>query len=126
MDNKLTCLAIDDDTTSLLIASNMIKKREDLELLDSYSDPIEAAAGVVLHKPDIIFLDVEMPEFSGLDMLESLVKHPKVIMVTAKADYEQKAADQNVVDFLVKPLDKASFNTAVDKAIAAIEHDMTV
>lgn len=126
MENKLTCLAIDDDATSLMLVSKLIEKHDSLRLLDSYKDSIEAAAGVVLHKPDIIFLDVEMPEFTGLEMLESLVKHPKVIMITSKADYKKEASNQNVVEFLLKPLDKERFNDAVQKAIDAIEQDMAV
>ncbi|MCR9252951.1 MAG: response regulator [bacterium] len=126
MENKLTCLAIDDDATSLMLVSKLIEKHDSLSLLASYKDSIEAAAGVVLHKPDIIFLDVEMPEFTGLEMLESLVKHPKVIMITSKADYKQEASNQNVVEFLLKPLDKERFNDAVQKAIDAIEQDMAV
>ncbi len=126
MENKLNCLAIDDDATSLMLVSKLIEKHDNLNLVASYTDAIEAAAGIVLHKPDILFLDVEMPEFTGLEMLESLVKHPKVIMITSKADYKKEASDQNVVEFLLKPLDKERFNEAVQKAIDAIEHDMTV
>ncbi len=126
MENKLKCLAIDDDATSLLIASNFVKKHENLELVAAYSDSIEAAAGIVLHKPDIILLDVEMPEFTGLEILESLIKHPKVIMVTGKEGYKEEADNQDVVDFLVKPLDRQKFDIAIQKAIDAIKQDMAV
>lgn len=123
MDKKFTCLAIDDDPTSLMIISNLIKKNERLSLLETYTDPIEAAAGIILHKPAIIFLDVEMPEFTGLEMVESLVRPPKVIMITSKQDYQEKAFDLDVTDFLVKPVTKDRFEQALKKTLEAINKD---
>ncbi len=123
MDKKITCLAVDDDPTSLMIISNLIKKDERISLLETYTDPIEAAAGIILHKPSIIFLDVEMPEFTGLEMVESLVRPPKVIMITSKKDYQDKAFDLEVTDFLVKPVTKDRFVEALEKTIEAIQKD---
>lgn len=123
MDRKITCLAVDDDPTSLMIISNLIKKDERLSLLETYTDPIEAAAGIILHKPGIIFLDVEMPEFTGLEMVESLVRPPKVIMITSKKDYQDKAFDLDVTDFLVKPVTKDRFEQALKKTLEAIDKD---
>ncbi|MEL7146708.1 MAG: response regulator [Bacteroidota bacterium] len=123
MDKKINCLAIDDDPTSLMIISNLIKKDERLQLVETYTDPIEAAAGIILHKPAVIFLDVEMPEFTGLEMVESLVRPPKVIMITSKQDYKEQAFDLEVTDFLVKPVAKDRFVAALDKTLDAIEKD---
>ncbi|MGB3465088.1 MAG: response regulator [Cyclobacteriaceae bacterium] len=123
MDNKLTCLAVDDDPTSLMIITNLVKKDERLSLLETYTDPIEAAAGIILHKPSIIFLDVEMPEFTGLEMVESLVRPPKVIMITSKKDYKEKAFDLEVTDFLIKPVMKERFAQAMEKTIESIRKD---
>ena len=123
MDEKITCLAVDDDPTSLMIISNLVKKDQRLELIETYTDPIEAAAGIILHKPAVIFLDVEMPEFTGLEMVESLVKPPKVIMITSKKDYREKAFDLEVTDFLVKPVDPTRFTEALDKTINAVKND---
>lgn len=123
MDKKITCLAVDDDPTSLLIISSLVKKDERLQLIETYTDPIEAAAGIILHKPAVIFLDVEMPEFTGLEMVESLVRPPKVIMITSKEDYEERAFDLEVTDFLVKPVAKDRFEQALDKTLDAIKKD---
>jgi len=124
MNDTLTCLAVDDDPTSLMIVSNLIKKDDRLSLIETYTDPIAAAAGVILHKPNVIFLDVEMPEFTGLEMVESLVRPPKVIMITSKKDYEAKAIDLEVTDFLIKPINKEMFEKAVLKTIDAIKKDI--
>ncbi len=123
MNEKLKCLAVDDDPTSLMIVSNLIKKDDRLSLIETYTDPIEAAAGVILHKPNVIFLDVEMPEFTGLEMVESLVRPPKVIMITSKKDYEAKAVDLEVTDFLIKPINKETFEQAILKTIEALKQD---
>ena len=66
---KLRAISIDDDPTSILMVKQLAEKTENLELVNTYQDAVKGAAGIILDKPDVLFLDIEMPEFNGIEIM---------------------------------------------------------
>ena len=113
----MNCIIIDDDKLSLKILEDFVKKTDNLELIGTYSNAIEAIND--LQKgvgADLIFLDIEMPEMTGFEFLNSLSDPPQIIIVSAKEGYALSAFEHNVADYLLKPITYARFFKAVDKA----------
>ena len=118
----MNCIIIDDDKLSRRILEEFIKKTEGLHLKYSFSDAVEPMN--TLKKEDeihLIFLDIEMPEMSGIDFLNSYKNPPQIIIVSAKGKYALDAFEYDVTDYLLKPVTYSRFFKAVDKAQARFE-----
>jgi DNA-binding LytR/AlgR family response regulator len=111
----LTCIIVDDDAMSVKILEGNIAKTGFLSVSQTFHSPVEAVQYLSEHQADILFLDVEMPEMSGLEMLGSLEDRPAVILVSSKPEYALEAFDFDVEDFLLKPITYARFLKAVNK-----------
>ena len=121
---KLNCMVVDDDELSRLMIRKYVEKTDFLELTHELSSGIEASNILVQHDNpdvDIIFLDIEMPEMTGIELLESLTSDYQVIMITSAEKYAVSAFEQNVTDFLVKPFSYGRFLKAAVKANEALE-----
>lgn len=114
--SKFSCLIVDDEDLSRSIIEQHIKLTDFLELEGSCSGAIEASKILKEKKIDILFLDVEMPDMTGLEFLETLTSKPQVILVTGKEDYALSAFEYDVVDYLLKPVAYPRFLKAVNKA----------
>lgn len=120
----MNCIVVDDDRLSRRILEEFIHKTEDLYLKKAFSDPIEAVN--FLKKEDdihLIFLDIEMPEMTGLDFMNSLKITSQVIIVSSKGKYAIDAFDYDVTDYLLKPITYTRFFKAVDKVTSRFEKD---
>lgn len=111
----IRAIAIDDDPTSLLTLRQVVEGIHGLNLVNTYDDAIKGAAGIILEKPDLIFLDIEMPEFNGLEIMQSLVNPPKIIVISGNETFEDRALELNAVTFISKPPQEDQMKTAVDK-----------
>ena len=112
------CLIIDDDELSRLALERLVQQSGQLELVKSCSSPIEGLR-ILQHEPiDLLLLDVEMPELSGLELIRSLSSPPAVVLVTSKETYALEAFETEVVDYLVKPVSLPRFMKAVDRALS--------
>ena len=111
----MKCLVVDDDKISRELVCECIKETEDLVLASVCKSAIEASNYLDKNEVDLIFLDVEMPKMSGLDLLKSLNHKPQVILITAKEKYAVDAFEYEVTDFLVKPVNHSRFLKAVQK-----------
>ncbi|MEO9805466.1 MAG: LytTR family DNA-binding domain-containing protein [Reichenbachiella sp.] len=121
MSLELSCIAIDDEPVALKIITSLIEKTETLELLGTFQNPEEGMNFVVQRQPDIVFLDVQMPGISGMDIIKSLTKKPQIILVTSNSKYATEAFDFQVTDFLLKPIKNyARFMQAVQVAMSNI------
>ncbi|MFH1050949.1 MAG: LytTR family DNA-binding domain-containing protein [bacterium] len=110
------CIAVDDEPLALDIIEDYIKKIEFLELEAKCTSALEALQ-ILKEKPvDLIFLDIQMPDLSGFEMLESLTKNPLVIFTTAYDDYAVESYNYNAIDYLIKPFSFSRFLKAIDKA----------
>ena len=117
-----SCLAVDDDDVSLEVIKSLINKTESLHPVGYFTNPLQAADAVLQETPDILFLDIEMPEMSGLELIKTLVTQPEIIIVSSKKDYAIEAFEYRVTDYLLKPIESyPRFLQAVNYAINAIE-----
>ena len=114
---KLNCFVIDDSSIQRMIITKLVSHHPSLNLINDFSNAIEAKGSLAIHKVDLIFLDIEMPVISGFDFLDGLKNKPQIIFITSKAEYAVKAFDYDVTDYLQKPVTSARFNTAVKRAL---------
>jgi len=118
----MNCIIIDDDSLIRKIVEDFVKKTESLNLLHSLSNPLKAIDLLNTNEDiDLIFLDIEMPEMTGIDFLNSLSVLPQVIIISSKEQYAIKAFDYDVTDYLLKPFDYSRFIKAVNKALSRQE-----
>ena len=117
MSTKIQAAIIDDEKLARDIIKTYLKKRDDIELMAECSNGFEGIKTVNTEKPDIIFLDIQMPKLNGFEMLELLEHSPKIIFTTAFDQYALKAFEVNAVDYLLKPFSEERFNEALGKAI---------
>jgi DNA-binding LytR/AlgR family response regulator len=113
---KLRCLIVDDEHIAIKGIVNYIEKLEFLTVMATASSAIEAAEKLKKEDIDLMFLDINMPDLSGLEFLETLEKAPMTIITTAYSEYALEGFRLNVVDYLMKPISFQRFFTAVSKA----------
>ncbi len=111
----IRCMIVDDEEMSRQILLKFVEQTEFLECVGSYSNAIEASNILRKDPVDVIFLDVEMPEMSGLDLIKTLVSRPQIILTTSKEKYAVEAFEQEVTDYIVKPINYARFVKAATK-----------
>lgn len=127
----MNCIIVDDDEMSRSTVQHFVEQTEFLKLKGNCSSAAEAIQILKENQIDLVFLDIEMPQMSGLEMLETLQNNPYVIFITSKRDYAVEAFEYNVVDYLLKPLKYVRFITAVNKVLDlkklgnTISHDIT-
>lgn len=122
---KLNCMVVDDDELSRLMIRKYVEKTDFLELTHELSSGIEASNVLMQHENldvNIIFLDIEMPEMTGIELLDSLTSDYQVIMITSAEKYAINAFEQEVTDFLMKPFSYGRFLKAAVKANEAHEN----
>lgn len=112
---KNTVIVIDDERSSREELKVALLKYDDFLLLAEAADADRAKELIDDKKPDLIFLDIEMPEKSGFDLLESLSNVPEVIFTTAYHQYAVKAFEVNALDYLLKPIREERFKKAIEK-----------
>lgn len=114
---KTTCLIIDDEKLARDLLREYLEGNDDVEVLGECSKGSEAVEKIDKLKPDLIFLDVQMPGMTGFDVLEEIEHEPYVIFTTAYDQYAIRAFEKNAVDYLLKPLDEERFRTAIARAL---------
>lgn len=118
MNKRLKCIIIDDEEGAHLVLRHYIEKLKQLDLQKSFYNPIEAMEYMYDTPVDLIFLDINMPGITGLQMLKALKNPPLVILTTAYKEYALESYEYRVVDYLVKPFDLARFMTAIDHVLS--------
>ncbi|GAB3738030.1 LytTR family DNA-binding domain-containing protein [Hymenobacter agri] len=116
---------VDDDPLSVQIVLNCVANTPFLTAAGSFTNPIEAAEHLRTNPVDLLFLDVEMPLLSGIDLLRTLQNPPPVVLITSSKDYAVQAFEQAVVDYLVKPVSYPRFLQAAQKALEMAERATT-
>lgn len=115
MKEKLTCYIIDDEPLAREILEAYIAKVPFLQLKGSFMSALDAAAQIDQDKPDLLFLDINMPDLSGLNFIPMLNPRPMIILTTAYDQYALKAFELEVKDYLVKPFGFERFYKAVHR-----------
>ncbi|MBF9238044.1 response regulator transcription factor [Hymenobacter sp. BT683] len=113
MKDKLTCYIIEDEHLAQEILEEYISKVSFLELKGTFESPLEAAAHLAADQPDLLFLDINMPDLDGLSFIPMLNPKPMIILTTAYDQYALKAYDLEVKDYLLKPFTFERFYKAV-------------
>jgi len=119
--NTYTCIAVDDSEIQLVLLKNYIKKTDYLELKETFNNPVEAYHYLSKNAVDILLLDIDMPNLSGLDLLKMLQNPPRTILITSKSEFALEAFELDVVDYIVKPPEYPRFLKAINKAIQQID-----
>jgi DNA-binding LytR/AlgR family response regulator len=113
----MKCLIVDDNKMARMAMKQLVGQVKDLELVKECEDAMEAYHLINEQQIDLIFLDIEMPGMTGLELTKNLGhKSPLIIFTTAKKDYAVEAFELNVVDYLIKPVSPARFLQAVERA----------
>lgn len=116
---KLKCLAIDDEPLALNLIQNFAARIPALNLLQTFTDALTGAEFLRKNPVDLLFLDINMPDISGLDLIHSLPEKPMVIFTTAHKNFAFEGFELEAVDFLLKPISFERFFKAVQKALDA-------
>lgn len=112
----LNCMIIDDEPLAIRLLSDYIAKTEGLHLLHAFTDPIEALQFAGQHSPDLIFLDIQMPELTGIQFMKIANGNYPIILTTAYDHYALDSYDFDVIDYLLKPISLDRFIIAANKA----------
>ena len=112
----INCIIVDDEQHAIDILEHYIKQTPHLQLAASFTNPIEALQFVGIQKTDLVFLDIQMPELSGIDFIKTIQGKSKVILTTAYSEFALEGYDLYVVDYLLKPIRLPRFLAAVQKA----------
>ena len=120
----LGAVLVDDEPLARSLVRQLLAAHPDIRVLAECANGFEAVRAVAETRPDILFLDVQMPQLDGLEVLELIDRdatgRPAVIFVTAYDQYALKAFDANAVDYLLKPFDRARFDRALERARARL------
>ena len=118
----MKCIIVDDNKMARMALKQLVSQVPNLELVAECNDATEALASMNNSQIDLLLLDIEMPDMSGLDLTRNLGNNrPLIIFTTAKKDYAVEAFELNVVDYLVKPLAFPRFRQAIEKANETLE-----
>ena len=122
---SIRALIVDDEPLARQRLLRLLKDEADVEVIGEAGDGGEAVAAIRAEKPDLVFLDVQMPVLDGFGVLEALGEEnlPAVIFVTAYDRYALRAFEYNALDYLLKPFDRERFKKALERARAHLGRD---
>ena len=112
----LTCIIVDDEPLAVKLIESFVAKKPDLELLGSFTDSVEAINAVKEQKPNLLFLDIQMPDLNGMELAHMIPAETKVVFTTAFKEYAFESYEVSALDFLLKPIRYNKFMVAVEKA----------
>lgn len=112
----ITCLIVDDEYDALDVLAHYVQQTPMLQLVKAITNPLEALQIVATQKIDLLFLDIQMPQLSGIDVIKAIDNRTKVILTTAYSEFAVEAYNLEVVDYLLKPIPFPRFLTAVQRA----------
>jgi two-component SAPR family response regulator len=113
----INCIIVDDEQHAIDILVHYVSQTPQLNLLGTAVNPIEALQMVTAEKVDLIFLDIQMPELSGIDFIKAIQKKSKIILTTAYSEFALESYELDVVDYLLKPIRLPRFLQAVQKVV---------
>ena len=113
---KIRTVIIDDETPARDLIRHYLQDIEYIDIIAECADGFSGLKTITMMKPDLIFLDIQMPRLTGIEMLEVTTEKPEVIFITAYDQFAIRAFELNAVDYLLKPFDKRRFLEAVKKA----------
>ena len=112
----LTCIIGDDEPLAVKLMESFVAKTPDLKLLGSFTDSVEAINAVKEQKPNLLFLDIQMPDLNGMELAHMIPAETRVVFTTAFKEYAFESYEVSALDFLLKPIRYNKFMVAVEKA----------
>jgi two-component system, LytTR family, response regulator len=120
---KMNCIAVDDEVLALKKIQRFAEKIDYLNLMGTFDNALSTFSSLRENKIDLIFLDIQMDEFTGIQLLETIKDPPYVVLTTAYNEYALKAYELDVVDYLLKPIPFERFVKATEKVYARFLKD---
>lgn len=114
--NKLRCVIVDDEPLAVELLAGYVKKTPSLELVGTYTDPVAALSEININLPDLLFVDIQMPDMNGLELSKMLKDRTMVVFTTAFKEYAFESYEVDAVDYLLKPIRYQKFLDAVVRA----------
>lgn len=121
MNSRIRTIIIDDEQLARSITKSYLSKHVEIEIVAECSNGFDAIKKINEEKPDLIFLDIQMPKINGFEMLELLEDPPAIIFTTAYDQFAIKAFEVSAVDYLLKPFSEERFNEALKKSFTYIQ-----
>ncbi|QWX84752.1 response regulator transcription factor [Cellulophaga sp. HaHaR_3_176] len=115
----MNCIIVDDEATARVIVEQLCSKHGNIDVVESFSNAIDAIKFLNQQTVDVVFLDIHMPGFSGIDFIQTLKNPPKIVLTTSNTEFAIEAYEyEAIVDYLVKPIRQERF----DKSIIKVEN----
>ena len=114
--HKIRCIIVDDEPLAVELLVGYVRRTPSLELVGAYTDTVEALSEINSRKPDIVFLDIQMPDMNGLELSRILPLDTRVVFTTAFKEYAFDSYEVEAIDYLLKPIRYQKFLEAVAKA----------
>ena len=118
-------IIIDDEPLARSIIKEYLQSYSEIEIVSECNDGFEGMKAIQQHRPDLVFLDIQMPKINGFEMLELFDDPPSVIFTTAFDEFAIKAFELNAIDYLLKPFNKERFDKAVQKFLQQSTNQQT-
>lgn len=115
-------IIVEDEKLARDLVRDYLSKHKDFEIIGEYEDGFSGLKAINEMKPDLVFLDIQMPKLTGFEMLEVLEHNPAIIFITAYDQYAIKAFEHNALDYLLKPYSSERFDEALDKARERVQN----
>jgi len=113
----IKALIIDDETLARENIKNHLKSFSNINVVGESANGFEGYQAIQKHRPDLVFLDIQMPKINGFEMLELVEEKPKIIFITAFDEYALKAFETGAIDYLLKPFTKERFKQVIEKCL---------
>eukprot|EP01035_Chromulina_nebulosa_P042828 gene42828-57988_t len=121
MERAFKFMVVDDDEIDRLTTLSFAKDYPELKKIGEFDSPVEALAAAIASPPDILFLDVDMPGMSGLELRQQLMHIPACVFITSYPDYAVESFEMAAIDFLVKPFTAERFAKTVTRILQYLE-----
>lgn len=118
----IKCVIIDDEPPALALMKEYISKNDKLELIQSFDDAVRGSQFLNANAVDLLFIDIQMPDITGLELVRSLSQRPMIIFTTAHKNFALEGFELDAIDYLLKPISFDRFSRAVNKAIGFYEY----
>jgi two-component system LytT family response regulator len=125
MSEKIRTIIVEDEELARNLLKSFLKEVENIEVVAECENGFEGVKMINDLKPDLVFLDIQMPKITGFEMLELLEHKPHIIFATAYDQYALKAFEYNAADYLLKPYSKTRLNEAIEKVAERIRNEGT-
>jgi len=114
--HKIKCIVVDDEPLAAEMLATYIRKTPSLELAGTFTDPVQAVSAMAEIKPDLVFLDIQMPDLNGLELARLIPEDTRIIFTSAFRQYAFESYEVEALDYILKPIRYQKFLEAVSKA----------